>query len=703
MSTTSTAPMRIHGVSLNTRAGKPKSRYSNEERLQILGATRKDLQDFMELFCPGQPHYAITRAHSSNPRDWTTPKGRVGDTEILNHLLGNLLPGKNPRWVAPRCWEITRWVGIDVDLRNEDYADFFRRCKKVRSALRILGVGDKHLLVSNTPSGGKHYRFFLTSKIRIWEIENVFRTVGIEECAGKFELFPRKNKGMRLPFGYQPGKIFQPQEWLKFIHRYQAGKIPNVRWDICKLKAERYAALNESLTCKNTSNNENHLSQRTGTMDSTPTKKHALGFGLPKWKKLQASVGLKDSGSEYTRLLSKPATAFTAADAKRIWELGICSLGTRVQATKKVAWHLCHVLRLTLADVIQRLVDWVYQTGAHTSHDVQQDIATKTRRVEQQTKQIVVWTANHPPSKHSQTENHSLLSEAEVDHLLTKLQLVDSGIRQELLCFALNFLRYAKLHGQTTSEGWEASITANKVMRKWPGCGGSNYKQRRDLLEKIGLIQITQKEWKTKHRGGRARTYLIKVSPAMSTGATMTHPEALCYAEKRRANEPSTETKVTSKSVTIDSYKRVEETTQPEWEMVGEYQKNPSELDTLKNKGTSNTNHGLKHVLRNPSNNHSSVADMIEKLKKGYHATAKEFLRFPNQNMPQQENSFVNVSQNSPEDAAPLDLRRLRELDLSQRTLDYLSSRPANCGIPKAIRQELETVQALASWSHPPP
>jgi hypothetical protein len=53
-----------------------------------------------------------------------------------------------------------------------------------------------------------------------------------------------------------------------------------------------------------------------------------------------------------------------------LWDLGIRAAGTRIAATKRMAWHLLFVKRLAIEDVAGQLVQWVYATGATTSADV---------------------------------------------------------------------------------------------------------------------------------------------------------------------------------------------------------------------------------------------------------------------------------------------------------------------------------------------
>lgn len=683
-------PQAIHGVSLYNKAGKLKSNYSNAERLKILGATPGDLDDFIELFCPGKPHYAITRAKTTDPRDWTTPKGRISETEILNHLLGNLLPGKQPRWVAPRSWEVTRWVGIDVDLRNDDYADFFRRCKQLRQAMKRLGILNKHLLVSKTPSGGNHYRFFLTHKIRVWEIENVFRNVGIEECSGKFELFPREKKGMRLPFGYVPGKPFRPQAWLAFIRQYRNAKLPLVNWQVCAAKSQRFQALNNASASPKSPTCESSSPPPKTPKSNLLSKPVRKCLGIPKRIRLQTSATSTTNQDEYFDLLSKGPGDFTAADASRIWELGILAPGTRVNATQKMAWHLCHYRGYSCEEATQMLVTWVYQTGKSTSQEVRQDLAEKTRKAEQQTREIVSWVFQHPPTQPQQTAKHTLFSATEVDYLLSQLPIADREHREELWEFALNFLRYAKLHGEATSQGWEVSITAAKVMRKWPRSSGSKYKVKRDRLEELGLVAVTRKEWKTRNRGGRARTYLIKVKPALSIAAKLTTQEALVYAREKTSHESSRPKVAERKWTPNDSYKRVERTTLSEnYTEEGDSINSIQEDQVDRKYGSEKTR--IKQVLYQVPASDIKYPVKSDNTLKPIPGSFEEWLLINHPAIPP-----ADLSETSPPVSSRLDLRRLMELGLSQKEIDALVSRPSYLGIPKATKLKMERVTRAA-------
>lgn len=516
-----TVTQAINGVPLVTRAGKTKSRYSDAERLQILGATQADLNATIRLFCPGRPLYAATRGKNEDPRDWTTPLGRIPDSEVLRHLTGNLTPGIHPKWVAPHSWEATRWIGIDVDLRG-DREDFQRRCKFVIAALTTLGVPRKAILKSETPSGGRHYRFFTTRKVRVADIPHVLALVGLHESAGQIEVFPKLKKGMRLPFGYIPGREHDPRQWLRFIRAYRRRRFPRVNWLECMQKAEQHAAatLNSETALSKTSDEDSDSPN-----DRAPRRRVTLGncLGIPKSRSNSSSSPLKD---RYKELLSRPFA--NSSEAVELWNLGICAEGTRVEATRRMAWHLLFARQICVVEAADKLVEWVYQTGQQTSKDVRDDLANGTRKVEKWTRGVIQSLDKCPRQVHSIEKDLTHFSVAEVDAIRNILGA--AALDRSLLSVACSFLRFAKLHGEPQPTGWLVQIAVNGVIRKWPYCSGMKYKPLIEALKAAGVIELTREKRQTSNGTGRPRTYLIKVRPELRTGAAMSQEEALQHA-----------------------------------------------------------------------------------------------------------------------------------------------------------------------------
>lgn len=548
----------INGVTLFTWAGIPKSRYSRSEMLQILGATEEDLQTFLEIFAPRQPYYAITRAGSSDPRDWTTPKGRqpnqkrrLRDEEVLRHLAGNLLAGRPPRWVAPRAWEATLWVGIDVDFRG-DREDFVRRCRKVHRVLRVLGVPRESRLVSRTPSGGRHYRFFLTRVVRTADIPSVMSLVGLPHVSGQFEIFPSMQRGMRLPFGHLPGHADQPQSWVTFVRDWKAGRIRRVNWLRCLRRAERFAqrqvegpqGVEEPL---NIDGNKIYPADR--------APRRALSLGIPRRSQsLSRTTGSKDeSETRYQELLYQPWANPSAA--QELWNLGIRLPGTRVEATKRLAWHLVHIRRLPLPQAESELSCWVYETGAKYSKDVREDIAAGTRQVERQTRDIVRWCARQPLERKGC--RRQLFSVTEVHAIVTTVRRHILVNRADQIEFGLRLLEFAKSHGVQKPGGWEVQISVRGVIRTWPKCSGMRYKPFMDRAIESGLLRKTREKLQSSNGTGRPRTYLIQVPIGELDSTAMAFAEAASYAQASLQCEPKALNAAGCESNASDTYQNV--------------------------------------------------------------------------------------------------------------------------------------------------
>ena len=546
-----TVPLEsINGVALLTKAGKPKTRYSPAERLKLVGGKKKFLRRFIKLFCPDRPLYAATKRGTADPRAWTTPRGRLPDGEVLRHLVGNATPGILPRWVAPHCWEATRWVAIDVDFRG-DVADFKRRCQQVLQAFEILGVHRKAVLKSPTPSGGRHFRFFTTQKVRVLDIPRVMEMVGLKEAAGQIEIFPKPKKGMRLPFGYIPGRPFDPNRSVRFIRAFENNRIQKFSWLKCSLKAS------EHLTKLLENSPGIPASQQQVTKPLVQRDRHKAPLallGIPKKHRGRLAAPAQQEAGRYHELLSRPVAS--PEEATELLSLGICAKGTRLEATKRLAWHLLFVRQLSRDDASKLLVDWVYQTGRTTSVDVEADIASGKRCVEEQTRQLVSWMIKTHAWTGVPEKERSHFSEPEAEAVRLKLRGYYSTCATTLLSVALNFLRYAKLHGQATPEGWIAQVAVNGVIRRWPGCRGLGSKRLIDTLKASGLVEMTKEKRQSANGTGRPRTYLVRIDPQLRKLASMTHDQAMECVARNASYERATQFRVLTSELFPDAYRR---------------------------------------------------------------------------------------------------------------------------------------------------
>ena len=520
---------QLNGVALVTKSGTWKSRYSPAERLRILGATNADLRSFIEVFCPGEPLYAATKPKSNDPRAWTTPRGRLPATEVLRHLTADMTPAIAPRWIAPHSWGATWWIGIDVDLRG-DRDDFQRRCALVRRAFAILGVPANAMLVSQTPSGGRHFRFFTRRKVRVADIPEVMERVGLRESPGQIEIFPKLKKGMRLPFGHIPGTTHDPRVWLRFIRKYRRGKFPRVNWLDCSTRAAEHRR--KVLEGARGGSAVDSLASPDSAAPRTRLTTSVGLTGAPRAKSGKPSPTGDHATDRYLQLLSKQCAS--PAEAMELWDLGIRAAGTRIAATKRMAWHLLFVKRLPLEDVAGQLVRWVGATGATTSVDVKADLAAGTRRVEKETRRLVAWLAEKHGHDRTKGVDRSLFSTAEVEAIEAKLKA--STFDPLVTSVALHFLRYAKLHGTPVADGWSVQVSVNGVIRKWPGCRGTHSRRVIEALIACGLLRKTKERVRSTNRTGRPRTFLCAIAPELRAGASMSHENALAVVTNMLTN-----------------------------------------------------------------------------------------------------------------------------------------------------------------------
>jgi hypothetical protein len=235
-------------------------------------------------------------------------------------------------------------------------------------------------------------------------------------------------------------------------------------------------------------------------------------------------------------------------------------------------------------------------------------------------------------------------------------------------------------------------------MRKWPRSSGSKYKQKRDLLEKLGLVEVTRKEWKSRCGKGRARTYLFKVAPSLSGGASLTTEEALRYANQAKeeaTHEQVPSTEASCNCVQVDSYKRVEETTQRIGLLEVETQRDLTDSD---HKGLKHDSTETPQQGENAAAQCTAQSNVFDELRQEHLSAARKQLRLPYLNKsPRETFQPTDLDTMCPQSLLPLDLASLVELGLSPKALDYLTNRPPQLGIPKAIRLELEL---LAGKTH---
>ena len=494
------AAVKPHGQQLRESAA--------EQRRRLLG-NENELQEFIKLFVPRRKTYISQLETDGERRDWKTVHHWLSDDDVVRHLLGNRTPSKNIKWVGVFSWEKTGRVIVDVDYRG-DRDDFNWRCCKVEKVLSRLSVRDEHLLKIPSPSGGRHYYFFLRQKVDVDVIRCVLGMAGLQHAPGQHEIFPSTANGVRLPFGCVSGQGHDPDRWAQVTCDVVEGRIPRVDWNSC---SKRAAAIWERPPPR-------------WLVRSNPRRTAGhTDIGLP----IDVANGVPRS--KQTTL----QTITSVEDAKKRLELGIQTEGTRCGVTNQIAWHLVFACNLDEQEAADFLVDWVYKTGRYTSKDVVVDRERKTRRVEAQTREIVAWYALRRSNGGRSTRRVATKQFAVSE--LDEISKGSLGVAKRLRChqvrFGLNLLRLAKACGEFKSDRWEVRAATKEVLRKWKGCSGMRYKERLDAACRTKLVSVTKGAWHNPRGRGRARTFGIHVPAVSEEDETLTYDDALKYLVRR--------------------------------------------------------------------------------------------------------------------------------------------------------------------------
>lgn len=509
-------PANINGVSLFNRKGEPKSRYSWKDKLQMLGATEDIIFAYADLFAPRKTHFSIRRASDIDMGRWFEGRGEVTDDLIAWHLLGARVPGRHPLWLAPRAWDWTRFVAIDVD-RRSDEADFHRRCARVEESFRFLGVPPEAWLVVPTPSGGRHYYFFTTDKIRTADIAPTMAKIGITACKGKVEIFPSTSNGLRLPFGHIPNRDHGPDEWIRFIEKHRSGRLPLVNWEMCKHMAKRHA-LDRRKQLPIFPPEPDGLAdpepRRLQQRPKAPRPERLVHLGLSKADRQKAQ--------RYEALLARPVES--PAEIEDLLELGIRTEGSRHEAIMRLAWNFIFVRGSSEEDAAREITEWAYRTGDGISKDVQADVTNGGHKVEDDVKDLVNHFGRLRDRAHG---SPCLFADAEVAAIQRATASLEPRLRFSRGRFLLEFLRFAKTHGWSTKQGWECCPAAEGIMRQWRGCSGTRYKLYLDWALAQRILVKTREKRQTQDGTGCPRTFLMHMPITTRTDWKITRDDAL--------------------------------------------------------------------------------------------------------------------------------------------------------------------------------
>lgn len=535
---------------LLTKSGKLKSRFTEEEKLQLLdpSADSKDtyrrLQEFQKLFAFRFTNAIVTRA-GQGPRAWTALRGRLTIPHIVLHLLANHIQTKPPRWVGARSFAQSRFFCLDVDadrtaeqtLADEydvskmdvDHKEWLlsqqkpapvkpplaERRQQVEQALERMGINHQNpneVLLQRSPSGGYHYYVFFDQLYFIDQYRQLLTEAGLAHVPGEIEFFPSEKQGLRLPFGYIPGREHDPQAWLRFIDKYRSHRIRRHSLETLYANLERSCCRPLPVP----------ISPRTRLSSPVRNGRNLPTLGVPK-----ASRG---DAISYAELISGHVNSTDVP--QRLLEMGIQAEGSRNQVLNILAAHLIWFQHKSAEEASSFLSDWALNPR-HNSVDIQHDLAYGKNRVSKQIENMCCWyeknrRSNQTPTI-STTAGSADFTHGEIHILKRSLANVPEEDVPVQATFLLHFLTFAKLHGSPTddNQAWEAAPAIRQVIRRWPGCHHMNYKTRIERATKCGVLKVTKEKWQSPNGPGRARTYRMEVCPEPQENATIDYETAM--------------------------------------------------------------------------------------------------------------------------------------------------------------------------------
>lgn len=537
-----------------TQAGLIKRRTTAEDKLRLLdpGAppevTKRRLEQFARLFA----FWRWKAICQPEGKHWFTLKHPLADEEIVRHLLGNRLPNKRVTWVGTRAFQSTRYCLIDVDaddtpercrakhcdrgeLTDEAWHEalddikrelarkpqkplYTLRCRQVEDALRLMGIDPSdatQVLIQPTPSGGRHYIFFLDASYHPCQLEALLKDAGLRFADGQIECYPNAKRGIRLPFGWIPGQPHDPKAWIRFIDHYTAGRIK--RFAIHPLyenlaknrrRSQPTPQPQPALAARPTRNSA------AAAVRTTRPPRRVTKLSTPR----TTTTNQEDAIPRYQQLIEQGIRSQREAD--ELLALGIRSPGTRTQALKMLALHLTWFRHLPEEDAAATLTAWAMDPR-HDSKDIHADLQRGTNVVASDIKRLCRWAADHQRTPASVTGQQPVtggaaprFTDQELATLRPMIQALPTEERAHQAHFLLRFLWVAKRLGQPLPDGsaWEAAPSIKDVVKKWPGCRhGNDYKRRLDRATAVGLLTMTKEKWQNPNGKGRNRTYRLAV------------------------------------------------------------------------------------------------------------------------------------------------------------------------------------------------
>ena len=521
-----------------TKAGRPKRKLSPEDKLNYVGMgapremTLARVGDYRRLFA-FRVWNGIATTPGKGPGAWKAYRDRLGDDEIVRHLLADRLPGQSPRWFGARSFETSFFFCLDVDAdrcpklvpSSMSRLPFTERCSLVERAFRRMGINPDNpysVMIQKTPSGGRHYYAFFDAPYSLDQYHGVLHAVGLRHSPGEIEFFPSTKQGFRLPFGFLPGQPHDPHAWIQFIDDYMNGRI--IRHTL--------ADLHNHLAKHQCTQYQRIESRKKAAQQNTEGEQPKLIRGTPRRLQNETSVAYPEidpkKEQRYQELLKR---IHSAAEAEELLDLGILVSGTRHEALKHLAAHLIWFKNLSVTDAAAFLTEWA-MNPRHVSKDIADDLANGTDKVAKQITYMCRWhEANKKTPDITPTDIVKEFSQQELEALRPTLTGLSPEDRINQASFLLHFLRFAKRHPAPGNDdtSWDAAPAIRQVVRRWPGCHHMKYKTRLSHAISAGCMKVVKGAWHRPNGPGRARTYRLSVPVVPESEWVMTYEAAFDF------------------------------------------------------------------------------------------------------------------------------------------------------------------------------
>lgn len=529
----------------STKNGTPKKKFTWDEKLRMLAPklspkkTHRLLLALKTLLAPKAHTQWIYRRVTFPRRQWKTVDGQLPVTPFIWHLLGNRIATRPAMWVGIRtASSYVSVIDVDYDFKPEGETkhptreeieakrSFNERCQQVEAALQSIGIdpADRdQVLVVKTPRGGRHYVLVFDNANSVCVYHGLWNRLGLYHDSGKIELYPRREKGIRLPFGHGHG--FEPDAWIRFTLRYLKGKVRRFKASELLERAEqlpRYRAVKPI-----------PAPQPPPSASPSPTRSTSpLLIGVPKHRRRAHDL---DAAREhelrqwYRRVVNEGPQ--NGAEVERLLQIGILEDGTRTQVLMILAEHLVWFRGLSVEDAADTLTEWA-MNSRHNSKDIRSDLQGQTDEVRSHILSMCRWCECTDRSHELRKPNHPVFGHLELGRIMSAVQRLPRKQWKNQAHFFLQMLAFMKSNGRRSHDGkgWEAHIAAESVMRKtWKGCSGKRYKVRVEAAKASGLLTLGAPPIRTLTKTGRPQEYKLIAPFVKRTDCTLDYAQALKF------------------------------------------------------------------------------------------------------------------------------------------------------------------------------